>query len=159
MQAKIPDSVAERIESFCELRATTDPILKNTSSVYKQVVELNNQFLSAPQRKGGLSEKQKVLTLVCLYATNGTEQSIDFAVTAALQVGAGEEEILDALELALLTGGGSAVSRVQFATAVLAYRMSAAAGARATGAAGIAGPVAQSKDKFEFVKMRSLPTP
>lgn len=159
MQAKIPNSIAEKIDSFCELRAAADPALNNTSSIYKQVVDLNNKFLSASQRKSGLSEKHKVLALLGIHATHGTEQSIDFAVTAALQIGASEEEIMDCLDLALLTGGGSAVSRVQFATAVMAHRTSAAAGAFAAGPATAGGPVAQAKERLDFVKMRSTPTP
>jgi alkylhydroperoxidase/carboxymuconolactone decarboxylase family protein YurZ len=151
---QMPDSVTEKIDSFCELREATDPILNKTSSVYAQIVELNNQFLSSSQRKAGLSEKHKVLALVGIHATHGTDQSIDFAVTAALQVGATEDEIMDCLDLALLTGGGSAVARVQFAIAVLEYRMADTAKAR------LAGPGAPSfKQKFAFAERLTTPIP
>ncbi|MCC6559506.1 MAG: carboxymuconolactone decarboxylase family protein [Polyangiaceae bacterium] len=124
MQAsKLPDALAQNIESYCETRAFTHGLLEKESPIYKQIYDMNNQFLSMPQRKGGMGQKEKVLALLSIHATHGTEQSVDFAVTAAMQIGASQEEIMDALDLALLTGGGAAVARVQLAAAVLAGRV------------------------------------
>lgn len=121
MSAKLPTSVSQKIQSFCDNRAAGDSNLNQSSAVYKQIVNLTNQHLQAPQRKGGLDTKQKVLTLVGIHATHGTDQSIHFAVLAALEAGASQEEIMDSLDLALLTGGGSAVARVQFAANVMEH--------------------------------------
>ena len=51
------------------------------------------------------------------------------------QLGASESQIMDSLDLALLTGGGSAIPRVQFAANVLRYRQGAG----------------DKKDRFEFI--------
>lgn len=125
--AKIPDTIVQKIQSYCDNRAAGDENL-GQSHIYRQLVDLTNKFLQSPQRKDGMDAKQKVMVLLGIHATHGTEQAIHFSVTGALQAGCSPEQIHDALELALLTGGGQAVARVQFAANVLEhYRGSAGA--------------------------------
>jgi alkylhydroperoxidase/carboxymuconolactone decarboxylase family protein YurZ len=120
MSAKIPETIAQKIQAFCDNRAAGDENL-NRSNVYRQLVDQTNKFLQSPQRKEGLDLKQRVMVLLGIHATHGTEQSIHFSVTGALQSGCSPEQVQEALDLALLTGGGQAVSRVQFAANVLEF--------------------------------------
>lgn len=126
--AKLPDTVAQKIQSYCDNRAAGDSNLSQ-SHIYKQLVDMTNKFLQGGSgRKAGLDMKEKVLVLLGIHATHGTDQAIHFSITGALQAGITHEQIQDALELALLTGGGQAVARVQFAANVLEHYRGAAAG-------------------------------
>ena len=134
---KVPNSVTKRIDEFCESRDFSHADLKKQSPVYARLVDSNNEALkTAHTRSGGLGQKEKVLVLAGIHFTTGNEQNIEWAVSAALQVGASEAEILDAMDLALLTSGGKAVSKVQFANAVLRHRQAAG----------------DKKDRFEFLQ-------
>ena len=129
--AKLPDTITQKIQSYCDNRAAGDSNLSQ-SHIYKQLVDMTNKFLQGGSgRKDGLDMKQKVLVLLGIHATHGTDQAIHFSVTGALQAGCSPEQIHDALELALLTGGGQAVARVQFASNVLDHYRGAAGGGKA----------------------------
>ena len=127
MKSKLPPSVVHRINAQCEHRDSSHEDLTRSSAVYAELVGMTNRHLKS-SRDGGMSVKQKVLTLLAVHSIQGSEQNIEFAMTASLQAGASEAEIRDSLDLALLTGGGSAVWRVQFAANVLKLRLSAAGG-------------------------------
>lgn len=125
--AEIPEHTRAKIEAFCELRQASNELLKKESRVYEDLIERNNSFLAGEDgREGGLDVKTKILVFLGMHAASGTEQSIELSVTAALQAGISEAEILDSLDLALLTTGGTAVARVQFAIQVLKYRLGGA---------------------------------
>jgi alkylhydroperoxidase/carboxymuconolactone decarboxylase family protein YurZ len=134
---QVSKSIATTIDDYCDFRTYTDTELQKASPVYAQLVLLNNQALKAHSgRKDGMSQKSKVLTLVSIHSMSGARQSIEFAVSAAIQVGASESEILDAIDLALLTGGGHAIAGAQFAVGVLRVQSRSGGG---------------KKDRFQFI--------
>lgn len=133
---KPPKSLTDTIDNYCGLRNFAHDELLKRSGVYDQIIKLNNKNLTAEaKRKGGLEQKEKVLALLGMHMLSGSNQSIEFALSAALQVGATENEIMDIVDLALLTGGGRAVASAHFAIGVLTHR----------GASG------DKDDRFEFV--------
>lgn len=134
------NSITKKIDSLCENRDTAHKFLEAHSPVYKSIVDMNNHFLVSSRK--GLSKKDKVLILIGIHATHGTEQSIEFAVSSAVHMGIPDDEIMDALDLALLTGGGTAVAKVQFAANVLAHRKGGGGGSR-----------------FDFIDAKVLPVP
>jgi len=117
---RLPGGIAEKIESFCEMRTYCNEQMLDSSKVYANTVKSNIDFLNRNSKKG-LSTKNKVLGILGVYITNGTEQQVEWAVSAAIHTGASKAEIADAMDLGILTGGGSAISRAQFGRAVLDY--------------------------------------
>jgi len=119
---KIPQSVVQFIEELCEQRTFSNESLRKSSAAYNNIVDHNIQFLSKTDKEG-LSQKSKVLMILGHYAICGTDQEIEWGVSAAVYVGVSEKEMANTLEFALLTGGGGAVSRVQLANTIHQYRL------------------------------------
>jgi alkylhydroperoxidase/carboxymuconolactone decarboxylase family protein YurZ len=120
---KVPADTVRLIDGICANREFSHDDLMKSSDVYTRLVDANNQYLKPiSARKGGVGLKEKVLMVAAIHLTSGTDQSVEWAVDAALQVGVSEAELRDAMDLALLTGGGAAIARVQLATSVLRHR-------------------------------------
>jgi alkylhydroperoxidase/carboxymuconolactone decarboxylase family protein YurZ len=117
----IPSATTQYIDNICVFRTYADDELNKHLPIYEGVVKMNNDYLSA-SRPDGMSQKSKILSLVSLHIVSNVRQSIEFAVTAAVYVQASDDEIYDAIDAALLTGGGAAVAGSHFAMAVLKYR-------------------------------------
>lgn len=128
--------IGSEINAYCDLRTSSHFDFLKTSPVYANLVEQNNKALSGTTRSGGLDQKSKVLMLVGMHVASGTRQSVEFAVSAAIQVGAKEAEIMDAIDIALLTRGGQAIANAQFAFSAFKFQATRGGG---------------KKDRFEFI--------
>lgn len=136
--------IGAEMNAYCDLRTSAHAEFEKSSGVYANLVAQNNKALSGEIRGGGLDQKTKILMLVAMHVASGSKQSVEFAVSAAIQSGAKREEILDALDMALLTRGGQAVAHAQFAFEILR-----------AGLEGISG-AARKPNRFEFISQEVL---
>ena len=132
--------IGSEINAYCDSRTSSHFEFEKVSPIYANLVDQNNKALAGNTRSGGLDQKTKVLMLIGMHVASGSRQSIEFSVSAAIQVGAKEDEILDAIDMALLTRGGQSVANAQFAFSVLKFQSSRAGG---------------KPDRFEFIMDRT----
>jgi alkylhydroperoxidase/carboxymuconolactone decarboxylase family protein YurZ len=75
-----------------------------------------------PLRKGGVDQHSRILLAFGMAVAGGNESMIEFTVTRGVNHGVTMEMFLDALDVAILFGGGSVVSRARFALEAISYR-------------------------------------
>ena len=138
--------VGTEMNAYCELRTAAHAEFEKASRVYANLVEQNNKALSGDLRSGGLDQKTKVLLLVAMHVASGSRQSVEFSVSAAVQVGAKQEEVLDAIDMALLTRGGQAVANAQLAFQILHAQIAGGEGISAA---------AKKPNRFAFVSQEA----
>lgn len=90
-------------------------LLKMNSKVYKKFLELEQ----ATYVDGALSTKTKELVAIGISAAINCESCIQWHTEYALRAGATEEEILEALEVAMEIGGGKAIGTARMAFEVI----------------------------------------
>lgn len=130
------------MNAYCELRTSAHFDFEKASPIYANLVEQNNRALAGDIRPGGLDQVTKILILAAMHIASGSRQSVEFSVSAARQAGAKKEQILDAIDLALLTRGGQAVANAQFAFEILK--------------ADVTGLAAGKPDRFQFLDRQQL---
>lgn len=111
--------IGAEMSAYCDLRTSAHEEFAKSSQVYANLVDQNNKALGGDLRGGGLDQQTKILVLLAMHIASGSRQSVEFAASAALQSGAKREQILDAIDLALLTRGGQAVANAQFAFEII----------------------------------------
>ena len=89
--------------------------LKMNSKVYKTFLDLENATYS----EGNLSTKVKELIAVGISAATNCESCIQWHTEYAIKAGATQEEILEALEVAIEIGGGHAIATARLAFEVM----------------------------------------
>lgn len=90
-------------------------LLKMNSRVYKKFLELENATYS----DGALSTKMKELIAIGISAAVNCESCIQWHTEFAVKAGATEQEILEALEVAMEIGGGKAIGTARMAFEVI----------------------------------------
>lgn len=133
--------IGAEMNAYCELRTSAHEELAKSSPIYANLVDQNNKALGGDIRGGGLDQRTKILVLLAMHVASGSRQSVEFATSAALQAGAKQEQILDAIDLALLTRGGQAVANAQFAFEIVKADL----GGRIAGAA-------RKPNRFQFLE-------
>jgi AhpD family alkylhydroperoxidase len=89
--------------------------LKMGSKVYHSFLELEG----ATYGDGALSSRMKELVAIGISAAVNCESCIQWHTEAAIEKGATEHEILEALEVAMEIGGGRAVATARLALEVM----------------------------------------
>lgn len=89
--------------------------LKMNSKVYKSFLDLEK----ATYGDGALSTKMKELVAVGISAAVNCESCIQWHTEAAIKAGATEDEVLEALEVAMEIGGGRALATARLALEVM----------------------------------------
>lgn len=136
--------IGAEMTAYCDLRTSAHAEFEKASQVYANLVAQNNKALAGDLRPGGLDQQTKILVLLAMHIASGSRQSVEFAASAALQAGAKREQIMDAIDLALLTRGGQAVANAQFAFEIIKADLS---GLSAAG---------RKPDRFEFLSREAL---
>lgn len=89
------------------------------SNVYQKYLELEEAAFS----EGALSQKMKELIAIGVSAGAGCEGCVQWHTEYALKHGASEQEIMEAIEVAIEIGGGKAVTTARIAADVMeAYK-------------------------------------
>ena len=90
-------------------------LLKMKSKTYQKFLELEESAFA----EGELSRKMKELIAVGISAGVGCEPCIQWHTEYALSNGASEQEVLEALEVAMEIGGGKAIGTARLALEVM----------------------------------------
>ena len=112
------DEIAE--QAATNRRSMEDVLLKH-STLYPVLVEqMKRVYSDSPN--GGLKQVYKMLIAVAMAVHGGTESAVEWTITRAVNHGASDEMIRDAVDVALLNGGTFAVSQARLAIAATALR-------------------------------------
>lgn len=111
-----------RAEQIADERRAMEPDLVSRSDVYVNFVEQMRRVYGEGQHQEGLNQTHRILIAVGMAVQNGHESAIEWTVTRALNHGASERMVLDAIDVALLNGGTFVTSNARFAYNTLALR-------------------------------------
>ena len=81
------------------------------------------QFGELTNEAGCLSVKQKRLIAIGIAVAINCESCMEWSIKQALDNGASEEEIIEAIEIAIEMRGGPATAYARFAMSVIKYYM------------------------------------
>ncbi len=99
------------IEESRRLRTTADAYFKEKSPAYRAFQDLAAQAF----RPGVLGSTVKELMAIAISVCVKCEPCIDHHIREALRHGASEEQVVEALEVAIEMGGGPATVQARFA--------------------------------------------
>jgi AhpD family alkylhydroperoxidase len=106
----------DRIDEIRRTRKSAHArLLRLDSKVYKAFVEMER----AAYADGVLSKKTKELIAVGISVATDCESCMEWHITQAVQAGAAEREILEAIEVGIEMGGGPATVSARFALTVM----------------------------------------
>jgi alkylhydroperoxidase/carboxymuconolactone decarboxylase family protein YurZ len=91
-------------------------------SVYADMVESMTRVYGEQGRPNGLDQTQRILIAFAMAMHSGSESAIEWCSTRAINHGASEGQIRDAMDVALLNGGTFAVANFRFAQRALGVR-------------------------------------
>jgi alkylhydroperoxidase/carboxymuconolactone decarboxylase family protein YurZ len=128
-QVEEEDRMAESMSSYeataehiSQERRDLEDILLKRSSVYPVLVDQMKRVYGEDRKDGGLSQAHKILIAVAMAVQSGSKSSLEWTITRAVNHGASDQMIRDAIDVALLNGGTFAVSNARFAVAALDIR-------------------------------------
>jgi AhpD family alkylhydroperoxidase len=107
----------KKIEGFQKLRKTAEAYLQEVSPAYRAFQELAKQAF----RPGTLEKRVKELIAIAVSIVVKCEPCIEHHVREALQDGATEEQIVEAIEVAVEMGGGPATVQARFAVEAMEH--------------------------------------
>ncbi|MDR2764894.1 MAG: carboxymuconolactone decarboxylase family protein [Tannerella sp.] len=107
----------EQIEQIIKLRKQAHTFYLEKSKVYRSFVKMEE----ATFEDNALSKLQKELIAVGISIVINCESCMEWHIKQALDCGATESEILEAIEVGIEMGGGPATVSARFAMNVLAY--------------------------------------
>lgn len=107
----------EKIRQYGKSRDHADAWFREKSPAYKAFLELENQAF----RDGALDRKTKELMALAISVIVKCEPCMEYHVREAIEHGATEQEVLEALEVAVEMGGGPATVQARFALAALEH--------------------------------------
>jgi len=110
-----PDKV--KIEQIILNRKKAHSYLSKKSKVYKSFTDMEQKTY----KDGELSKKQKELIAIGISVVKNCESCMEWHIKQALDDGAKEEEILEALEVGIEMSGGLGTVSARFALNVLEY--------------------------------------
>lgn len=120
----------EQIEEIANVRVQMEKGLREESKVYAEQVRLMREVYGPGQQKGGLDQIHRIMIAVGMAVLAGSESAVEWTITRALNHGATEQMIRDAVDVALLNGGTFAVSNARFAYEALRVRQLRASGSK-----------------------------
>ena len=107
----------EKIERIVKTRKQANAYFSKKSKVYRTFCELEDETYEA----GNLSVKQKRLIAIGIAVVVNCESCMEYSIKQALDNGASEAEIIEAIEVAIEMRGGPATTFARFAMNVLEY--------------------------------------
>jgi len=107
----------EKIERIVKTRKQANAYFTKKSKVYRTFCEMEDETYEA----GSLSVKQKRLIAIGIAVAINCESCMEWSIKQALDNGASEEEIIEAIEIAIEMRGGPATTYARFAMNVIEY--------------------------------------
>lgn len=116
-------STTEVIDQIPDERRDLEQELTKTSPVYADQARQMARVYGERGRPDGLDQIQRILIALAMAVQSGNKSAIEWTVTRALNHGATEAQIRDAMDVALLNGGTFAVANFRFAHQALRLRV------------------------------------
>jgi len=107
----------EKIERIILTRKQAHSYFSKKSKVYKSFVDMEHNTFT----NGRLSKLQKELIAVGISITQNCESCMEWHIKQAMDIGASEDEILEAIEVGIEMSGGPGTVAARFAMNVLNY--------------------------------------
>ncbi len=107
----------EKIEQIVKTRKKAHSYYMKNSTVYQAFVEMEQ----STYKDGKLSKKQKELIATGISVVINCESCMEWHIKQALDDGATEEEIIEAIEVGIEMSGGPGTASARFAMNVLEY--------------------------------------
>ncbi len=107
----------DRIEQLVKTRKKAHTYYSEKSRVYQSFVEMEQNTY----RDGTLNKKQKELIAIGISVVIDCESCMEWHIKQALNDGATEEEIIEAIEVGMEMSGGPGTASARFAMNVLEY--------------------------------------
>lgn len=107
----------EKIERIIRTRKKAHSFYSKKSKVYQSFVEMERNTY----KDGKLSKLQKELIAIGISVVINCESCMEWHIKQALDDGATEEEIIEAIEVGIEMAGGPATASARFAMNVLEY--------------------------------------
>ena len=112
---KNPDK--EKIERIIQTRKQAHSFFIKKSKVYRSFVDMEQNTFT----DGNLSKLQKELIAIGISVTQNCESCMEWHIKQALDIGASENEILEAIEVGIEMSGGPGTVSARFGMNVLNY--------------------------------------
>ncbi len=109
----------EKIEKIIRDRKAAHSELNQKSTVYRAFLGLEEKAF----KDGALTKREKELIAVGISVVINCESCMDWHIHQALQSGATDQQIIEAIEVGIEMGGGPATVSARFALKVLEYHM------------------------------------
>jgi AhpD family alkylhydroperoxidase len=107
----------EKIDKIIRLRKKANAFYSKRSKVYKSFLEMeNNTYIDRALRK-----KDKELIAIGISVVTNCESCMEWHIKQALDDGASQDEIVEAIEVGIEMSGGSGTVSARFAMNVLEY--------------------------------------
>lgn len=107
----------EKIEQIVKTRKKAHSYYMKNSAVYQAFVDMEQRTY----KDGNLSKKQKELIATGISVVINCESCMEWHIKQALDDGATEEEIIEAIEVGIEMSGGPGTASARFAMNVLEY--------------------------------------
>ncbi|NLY92029.1 MAG: carboxymuconolactone decarboxylase family protein [Firmicutes bacterium] len=111
------DKDREKIEKIIDDRKRAHSYYLSKSKVYRSFVEMEQKTYS----DGALEKKYKELIAIGISIIMNCESCLEWHIKQALDSGATEEQIIEAIEVGIEMGGGPATVSSRFALKVIDY--------------------------------------
>jgi AhpD family alkylhydroperoxidase len=107
----------KKIEQIIKQRKKAHSFYSKRSKVYKSFVDMeNNTYID-----GALSKKDKELIAVGISVVTNCESCMEWHIKQAIDIGATQSEIVEAIEVGIEMSGGPGTVAARFAMNVLEY--------------------------------------
>jgi len=106
-----------RIEQIVKLRKQAHSFYLNKSKVYQSFVDLEHSTYA----NGALNKKQKEFIAIGISIVINCESCMEWHIKQAIDDGASESEIIEAIEVGIEMSGGPGTVSARFAMNVLSY--------------------------------------
>jgi alkylhydroperoxidase/carboxymuconolactone decarboxylase family protein YurZ len=113
----------ERANIINDTRRALEDELRSQSPVYSEMVERMARVYGEERKDDGLDQRERILIGLAMAVGSGTESAVEWTVTRAFNHGASEQQIRDAIDVALTNRGTFAVSNARFAYEAMAARL------------------------------------
>lgn len=107
----------QKIQDIVKIRKQAHAYFSKKSPVYRSFVDMEQNTY----KDGALSKKQKELIAVGISIVINCESCMEWHIKQALDDGASQEEIIEAIEVGIEMSGGPGTASARFAMNVLEY--------------------------------------
>jgi len=116
-----------RAQTYQVVRRDMESTMLSNSEVYADQVRWMEKIYGDTEPGAELDQLTRILIAFGMAMVSGAESSVEWTITRALNHGATEKMLSEAIDVALLNGGTFAVQRARFAMNTIALRRVSAA--------------------------------